>query len=969
MKKTLAIILALALVFSSFTFAFAEEVVVLPADAAAVTGLGMLVGAGNGVTLDYLKIAPTRIQAAIMVLRLKGLEATAKAFVGTDNFADANTATWATPIMAYLKANPTLGWIGDGTNFNPNGPMDAKSYYKVMLETLGYKQNTNEVIGEFTFDKTFEFAATVGLTKNAAVLSFTVNDLATATIEALKANVKGTEKTLTASLVDAKVITEAQAVAAGVYSPVPVVLAVDSVTTDNLKQLTVKFNKEIKAAGDEGNYELTADDDSEILLDEDSDFALQADNKTVVITLTADAAQQEVVELTVKDIEAVDGSKLTETVVENIELFDKTIPAALKAEVVGIDVIKVTFSEPMDALETNEDDFEVDGGEIIIEKVELVNNNTEANVYLFSELEDGKLEVEVGTGATDYAGYSAPRKSFDLIVVEDTTAPVVVGFEDADLTSVTLIFNEDIKVKDGDIANFYHTNDSNVADAGDGEDDLAGEISLTAVDGNKLTLKFVGSELPEGKAYIYIVKDAISDLWNNENAKVSYAVDVTVDVLKPTVTSLEGGDTEEELVITFSETMDEDTAEEVENYTILDKDGKEVEDVIVSADIDDDVVTITFDDEMSGDYSIVIEGLDDKAGNTIVKVTKTFDISDVTPPNFASDFSYKLYAPGTADQMLKVSFGEEMSVEGKYSVVDLDKYVFVDVNDDAINLSKVEDATIKAVDGNKAVEIELPYDAADPADDTYAFSGGDQLDIARVADAADNTTPQLVCADIAYVGGIEVTVETVEQTAADTIVVTLEDRLTKFYSSDFTIYASANTDFIPAEEVEVARIRHTINEDGMSVVTFTLEADINTDGTKDTFATGDLVYVDIIPSASASVNKYGEELETNHFALEDDAAPVLVVAEFVDEDTIVLTFSEVILNGTFLNGSKNGFSVSGGELDYATHGNDSYQITLVAEDGEEFTEDTNVFYSSVFGLSDGEDNEIANFSHTDELEQ
>jgi hypothetical protein len=127
MKKTLAILLALALVFSSITVAFAEET--LPADAQAITDLGMLVGSGTGVTLDYLKTAPTRIQAAVMILRLKGLEDAAKAFTGTDNFADAKDAAWAAPIMGYLKANPTVGFGGVGNDkFNPNGLMDAKSY-------------------------------------------------------------------------------------------------------------------------------------------------------------------------------------------------------------------------------------------------------------------------------------------------------------------------------------------------------------------------------------------------------------------------------------------------------------------------------------------------------------------------------------------------------------------------------------------------------------------------------------------------------------------------------------------------------------------------------------------------------------------------------------------------------------------------------------------------------------------------
>jgi hypothetical protein len=975
MKKTLAIILALALVFSSFTVAFAEEV--LPADAAAVTGLGMLVGAGNGVTLDYLKVAPTRIQAAIMVLRLKGLEDDAKAFTGVDNFADANTAAWATPIMAYLKANPTLGFAGTGgANFEPNTVIDAKSYYKVMLETLGYKQNTTSVIGDFTFEGVFEFAATKGLSKIASVTSFTVNDLATATIEALKANVKGSEKTLAASLVDAKVITEAAAVAAGVYKTTPVVLAVESVTTDNLKQLTVKFNKEIKEAGDEGNYELTVDDDSETLLDEESDFALQADKKTVVITLTHVAAQQEVVELAIEDIEAVDGSKLADTVVKDIELFDKTIPTVVAAKVVGNDTIKVTFSEPMMTVE--EDDFEVDGGDYIIDTVVAANDEeTEWNINLYSTLEEGKLELEVGTGIEDYAGYGTAKKTFELTVVEDKTAPVVVGYKDADQDEVTLIFNEDIQWVDGEKPamgdNFYHTNTSN-------------DASDASIKGNELTLTFTEedgeNELPEGTAYIYVVKEMIADLWDNENTKIAYTIEVTLDKTAPTVTKVEGGDDETQLEITFSEDMDVDTAEDVDNYAILDKDGKAVSDVIISAELTDtDVVTITFDDDMTGDHSVVIENVEDLAGNEIVKVTKAFNITDVTEPD-TEEFTAKLYNASAKGQMIKVTFGEAMAVEGKYSVLDLEKY-----NYDNHDIADFEGVTIKAVDGNKAVEIKIPSHFDDADDYTDLLAGGD-LVIARVADAAGNYTLGLVNPEITLLNEGSVAIDrtadySARVTAANTIVVTLVDKLTKFYAEDFVI-ESDGVAILPA------RVRHTINADGLSTVTFTLaEADeVNTNATTGTLASGDVITVRTL-GTTRSENIYGEKLATGDtVTLIDKAKPVFVSAEFVagakladgtvtTYSTIVLTFSEELNPATLATAvnAKNGFSVSGGTLKSALiNGSDATQVILTST-SDFFTVNTNVYYNAVAGIRDAivpvrntVGNTLADFSETDKLE-
>lgn len=220
MKKTLALVLALAMVFSTITVAFADETAAIGADAQVCADLGMLKGATGTVDASYLATTPTRLQAAIMFLRLKGLEAEATAFTGTENFADADKVAWAEGknILAYLKAHPELGWKGDGTNFDPNSAVTAKQYYKVLLEALGYKQNTAEVVGDFTWENVVEFAAGKGLTKVAAVEAFTVNDLAAATVEALKANVKEGEKTLVASLVEAGKVDAAKAEAAGLYT-------------------------------------------------------------------------------------------------------------------------------------------------------------------------------------------------------------------------------------------------------------------------------------------------------------------------------------------------------------------------------------------------------------------------------------------------------------------------------------------------------------------------------------------------------------------------------------------------------------------------------------------------------------------------------------------------------------------------------------------------------------------------------
>jgi len=138
--------------------------------------MGMLIGEGDGITEEYIKKVPTRVQAAIMILRLNGLDAEAAAFTGTDNFTDASQESWAMPYLAYLKAHPELGLIGTGDNmFEPTANIDAQAYAKILLTALGYEYNA-----DFTWDETIAFAKEKGITV-AESAEFTVNDLAVMT--------------------------------------------------------------------------------------------------------------------------------------------------------------------------------------------------------------------------------------------------------------------------------------------------------------------------------------------------------------------------------------------------------------------------------------------------------------------------------------------------------------------------------------------------------------------------------------------------------------------------------------------------------------------------------------------------------------------------------------------------------------------------------------------------------------------
>lgn len=159
--------------------------------------LGILQGEGNGLTAEYLNKSTNRLQAAVMSLRLHGLEAEALAYKGTSSFKDVSGVSTANQaILGYLSMHPELGWQGtDDHSFNPLGSVTAQQFYKVLLESLGYKQGM-----DFEYANVFDFAAKHGLSKLATVKDFKNLHMATATLEALKEPMKGMAGTLAVDL-------------------------------------------------------------------------------------------------------------------------------------------------------------------------------------------------------------------------------------------------------------------------------------------------------------------------------------------------------------------------------------------------------------------------------------------------------------------------------------------------------------------------------------------------------------------------------------------------------------------------------------------------------------------------------------------------------------------------------------------------------------------------------------------------
>lgn len=164
--------------------------------------MGLFQGTQNGYDLDR---TPTRAEAAVMLVRLLGKEAEAKALTYTAPFTDLKG--WEKPYVQYLYSNG----LANGTNrtsFNPTGKCTAQMYAVLLLRALGYSDTA-----DFSYANAIETAREQGIydTGIINVQNFLRDDAAAASYTVLSVSPKNSEGTLLDQLVSENAITEADA--------------------------------------------------------------------------------------------------------------------------------------------------------------------------------------------------------------------------------------------------------------------------------------------------------------------------------------------------------------------------------------------------------------------------------------------------------------------------------------------------------------------------------------------------------------------------------------------------------------------------------------------------------------------------------------------------------------------------------------------------------------------------------------
>lgn len=176
---------------------------------------GSFTGYGQGFDLE---MAPTRIQALIMFIRVLGEEEAALAYTGTTPFADIAKGSQSEKYVGYaLSRGYTNGYTP--TVFKPNQAVTANQYTEFMLRALGYSSAANtDLTG------TMANAVRNGVLYESEVTRLQSNtflraDLVYVSYFALDALMADTGRTLRDTLMDKGVFTSAETDQAAAMAP------------------------------------------------------------------------------------------------------------------------------------------------------------------------------------------------------------------------------------------------------------------------------------------------------------------------------------------------------------------------------------------------------------------------------------------------------------------------------------------------------------------------------------------------------------------------------------------------------------------------------------------------------------------------------------------------------------------------------------------------------------------------------
>ncbi len=605
-------------------------------EAEACKVLGVLIGEdATGVTSKYLAKTPTRIQAYIISLRLKGLYSEAGEHQGSYNFTDASRVSWAENFLAYAKDNPELGWGGypDGS-FGVLDNINGQAFYKVMLESLGYRQGS-----DFEYAETLEFAEEIGLVKAASditrIKSFTVNDIAKGIYNALNTNPADEDKKLIDIMVEKGIITSNKAFAAG-FTLSAEEVEVASFTALSNTRLEVEFEEELLL--NKSDIEISKLDSDDRL----SVLSVGSNGKKSIIT-TMEAKPFNAYEITINTLAPTDGKAIRDYKAKYVAMPEDTTKPTVKHELLGRNEILLTFSEQMDRSSLEELDNYLIEYDVSILSAD-VNNSGESVILKTTDISTRDFYRLTVQNVTDAAGnkidrYRAP---FDG-AGEDSGEPQIKSVRSENSKTVTIVFNERVSERSAEDIDNYFSDDLSITDA---ELDESGTVvTLTT------------SEQNSSKSYRLTVS-GVEDTWGNTMNRKVFGFVPDKSNASAVVLAISGN----EIQVTFTKKMDKVSAEDIDNYSI--NNGLEVIDAILDG-TGKNVTLITEKQTQRTLYTLTISNVYDEWGNRVSSTKGTFGgmVED------SKDLSYTV--KGNANEII-VTFNKRIDRETAQDVFNYD---------------------------------------------------------------------------------------------------------------------------------------------------------------------------------------------------------------------------------------------------------------------------------------------------------
>lgn len=460
-------------------------------------------------------------------------------------------------------------------------------------------------------------------------------------------------------------------------------LKVEDVVANNLKVVTVKFNKDVDK-----------DTLGSVKIGTKTIAKKLVDSKTLVIELATPLAQSDKVTVTVEGVKDLAGKEIAKYEKE-VTVVDTNLPELVAAKALNAKQIELQFTEPVNfnyPSYTVLNDIKLDGVAVI---AKATPNNFENKVVLElpTNLKTGTQKLSVANIA-DYANFKIASKDLSIEVAEDNAAPEIVSAEAKNKSTVRVTFNEKVETQGTFTINGNSVVATPVAESNGTQFDLAYTLDLGAVVEVRIEYKgqkdVAGNEVKDAKKFSFKVSD---------------------DTAIPTVTAAVGD--ANKVTLTFSKTMKTTDG----TIKVLDKDKKEVASLLVSGltfktDTNNTVLELTASQLNllnidAADYTINIKGMKDNTvrENPLPEQNILITAKDSKAPVVSGGYVVKAGTlTGTdagKDDTITIFFNEAMD---DASLRNLSNYTV-----GTAALSTISGAAIKEVSGDaKKVVITYP---------------------------------------------------------------------------------------------------------------------------------------------------------------------------------------------------------------------------------------------------------------------